>query len=56
MDPAALPGSHLALTRNLNDQRGDDMAVVDLGITVDQVTTWKARATPVELVMPKAKG
>jgi hypothetical protein len=56
VDPTALPGSHLTLTRNLNDQRGDDMAVVDLGITVDQVTMWKARATPVELVMPKAKG
>lgn len=56
VDPAALPGSHLALTRNRNDQRGDDMAVIDLGITADQVTTWKARSTPVELVMPKAEG
>lgn len=54
VDPAALAGSHLALTSNLNDQRGDDMAVVDLRITADQVATWKARTTPVELVMPKA--
>ena len=53
-DPAALAGAHLALTSNLNDQRGDDMAVVDLGITADQVASWKARTTPVELVMPKA--
>ncbi len=56
VDPAALPGSHLALTRNVNDQRGDDMAVVDLRITSDQVATWKARTSPVELVMPKAEG
>ena len=54
VDPAALAGSRLALTSNLNDQRGDDMAVVDLRITADQVATWKARTTPVELVMPKA--
>ena len=54
VDPAALAGSHLALTNNLNDQRGDDMAVVDLRITAAQVATWQARTTPVELVMPKA--
>lgn len=54
VDPAALAGSHLALTTNRNDQRGDDMAVVDLRITADQVAAWKARTKPVELVMPKA--
>ena len=54
VDPAALAGSRLALTGNVNDQRGDDMAVVDLGITAEQVSSWKARTTPVELVMPKA--
>ena len=53
VDPAALTGSRLALTSNLNDQRGDDMAVVDLRITAEQVATWRARTTPVELVMPK---
>ena len=53
VDPAALPGSRLALTANVNDQRGDDMAVVDLGITAEQVATWSARSTPVELLMPK---
>lgn len=53
VDPAALPGSHLALTVNVNDQRGDDMAVVDLDITTEQVATWQARTNPVELVMPK---
>ncbi len=53
VDPTALAGSHLALTLNVNDQRGDDMAVVDLDITPAQVATWKARTTPVELLMPK---
>jgi hypothetical protein len=53
VDPTALPGSLLALTSNANDQRGDDLAVVDLGITADQVSTWKARTTPVELLLPK---
>ena len=53
VDPTALAGSHLALTVNVNDQRGDDMAVVDLDITAEQVATWKARTTPVELLMPK---
>ena len=54
VDPGALAGSPLALTSNLNDQRGDDMAVVDLRITPDQVATWRARTTPVQFVMPKA--
>ncbi|SDO94050.1 hypothetical protein SAMN04489867_0987 [Pedococcus dokdonensis] len=53
VDPAGLVGARLALTSNANDQRGDDMAVVDLGITDAQVAQWKARTTPVELLMPK---
>lgn len=52
VDPTALAGSRLALTRNVNDERGDDMAVVDLGISADDVTAWKSRTTAVELLMP----
>jgi hypothetical protein len=52
VDPSAVAGSQLALTANATDQRGDDLAVVDRGITEGQVATWKARSTPVELLMP----
>lgn len=53
VDPTGLAGSRLALTTNANDQRGDDMAVVDLGITAAQVAQWKARTAPVELLLAK---
>ena len=54
VDPAALPEHAWPSTSNPNDQRGDDMAVVDLGITADQVAHVEGPDHPVELVMPKA--
>ena len=53
VDHDALPGSHLVLGRFADDQRGDDQAVVDLGITRADVTQWRARTTPVELALPE---
>jgi hypothetical protein len=49
----AAAGSVLALTRNANDQRADDMAVVDLGITAGEVRSWQGRTAPVELDLPR---
>ncbi|MDO9379601.1 MAG: hypothetical protein Q7T56_12200 [Nocardioidaceae bacterium] len=39
--PGALPGSRLALAPNLDDDRWDDVAVVDLGISRADVDAWR---------------
>lgn len=47
-----LPGATLALGRAIDDQRGDDMAVIDLDVSRQDVDQWAARTKPVTLRMP----
>lgn len=48
----AAAGSTLRLTRNAYDQRGDDMAVVDLQISAADVRAWTARTDALVLDLP----
>lgn len=54
--PDTLPGSRIVLASNLMDQRADDLAVIDLGITADDVEQWTARSGPLLLPTPRAGG
>ncbi len=45
--PEALPGAHLRIGLSAFDQRRDDVADVDLGITQADVEAWAADTTPV---------
>ncbi len=47
--PEALPGAELLLAPLSTDQRRDSMAVIDLGITAEQVTQWQAQTQTVVL-------
>lgn len=48
----AAAGAHLNLALHPWDQRADDMADIDLGITADDVERWAAATEPVELGYP----
>lgn len=54
--PEALPGARIALAGNLVDQRADDMAVVDLGITEETVDRWLSVSDPLEVPPPRTGG
>ena len=56
VDPTALPGSSLVLGRFADDQRGDDMLVVDLGVARADADRWATRTEPVELDYPRQYG
>lgn len=45
--PTALPGAHLRLGLDLDDQRRDDVADVDLGLTSADADAWASDDTPV---------
>lgn len=45
--PEALPGAHLRIGLNQEDQRADDLADIDLGISQADADAWAADDTPV---------
>lgn len=45
--PEALPGAHLRVGLDLMDQRRDDVADIDLGLTQADADAWAADDTPV---------
>lgn len=47
----AAAGAHLLLALDPNDQRRDDLADIDLGITAAQVARWAAASSPIELAV-----
>lgn len=53
VDPTSLPGTRLVLGNSMMDARADDQAVIDLGITEDDVETWLTRGEP--LVVPAGR-
>lgn len=55
LPPDALPGATLQLRVN-GDDRFDDEAVVDLGVTADQAAGWAAATTPVKVDAPHPEG
>ncbi|UZN04500.1 hypothetical protein [Cellulomonas sp. S1-8] len=46
----ALPGAHLRVGLDLDDQRRDDVADIDLGLTQADAEAWAANDTPVVAV------
>jgi hypothetical protein len=46
LPPDALPGAHLRIGLSQDDQRGDDLADVDLGLTQADAEAWAALDTP----------
>ena len=46
LPPEALPGAHLRVGLNLEDQRSDDLADIDLGLTQADADAWAADDTP----------
>ncbi|NLJ53369.1 MAG: hypothetical protein GX344_04440 [Intrasporangiaceae bacterium] len=54
--PESLPGSSIALSGNAMDQRADDMAVIDLGITQEVVDHWLTLTDPLEVPLPVTGG
>jgi len=47
LPPEALPGAHLRIGLNQEDQRSDDLADIDLGLTQADADAWAADDTPV---------
>ena len=47
LPPEAVPGAHLRIGLNQEDQRADDLAVIDLGLTRADADAWIADDTPV---------
>ena len=45
--PEALPGAHLRIGLEQKDQRRDDLADIDLGLTQADADAWAADDTPV---------
>ncbi len=48
----AAVGAHLQIALDFWDQRADDMAEIDLGITAADVETWQATDDPVRVPSP----
>ena len=46
LPPEALPGAHLRVGLNLEDQRSDDLADIDLGLTQADADAWASDDTP----------
>jgi hypothetical protein len=46
LPPEAVPGAHLRVGLNLEDQRSDDLADIDLGLTQADADAWAATETP----------
>ncbi len=49
LPPEAAVGAHLRLALDFWDQRADDLADIDLGITAADVERWQATSDPVTL-------
>ena len=47
LPPEAVAGAHLRIGLNQDDQRGDDLADIDLGLTQADADAWAADDTPV---------
>lgn len=52
LPPDAVPGAHLRVGLDFEDQRRDDMADVDLGLTQADADAWAADETPVVAYSP----
>ncbi|GEK19753.1 DUF4352 domain-containing protein [Cellulomonas xylanilytica] len=49
LPPEAVPGAHLRIGLNQEDQRGDDLADIDLGLTQADADDWAAVDTPLDI-------